>query len=199
MANIPILKMTTWIEETYIEGLLLDKPSRKAVAMAVIKNPLADRYKDDLSELIEIGHYLGSVLLTKVRDTLGIAPEEVAGIGKGCIVGEDGEIEHAAAVLYAKNTEKGFDKSFQCEINGHPVEMMGNAKIGSINDPVDIPIGYKADPFMCSYRDSITVNMPGAPKRDEMVVIGVITDTPRPNERISEAIINYGKSSKPNK
>jgi len=190
--------MMTWIEETYVEGLLLNKPSRKAVAMAVVKNPLADQYKDDLSELIEIGHYLGSVLSARARDMLGIMPEEVEGVAKGCIIGEDGEIEHAAAVLYADKTGKGFDKAFLHEIKGQAVEIMGNAKIGSINTSLDIPIGYKADPFMRSHRDSITVNMPGSPKRDEMVVIGVITDTPRPNDRISEAIIRYREISKRN-
>ncbi|MRR18162.1 MAG: amino acid synthesis family protein [Deltaproteobacteria bacterium] len=180
----PILRMMTWVEETYAEGLLLDKPARKAVAMAVIKNPLADRYKDDLSELTEIGNYLGAVLAAKARNALGIKPEEVEGIGKGCIVGEAGELEHAAALMYVRYPDKGFGKAFRDETGGGLAIMMANAKIGSMNESLDIPIGYKDAVLVCTHWDTVTVNLPGAPKMDEMVVIGVITDTPRPNARI---------------
>ena len=184
MANVQILKMMTWIEETFFEGVLLDKPARKAVAMAVIKNPLAGKYRDNLDELTDIGDYLGAVLAAKARNALGIRPEEVEGIGKGCLVGEDGEAEHAAAILHVRYPEKGFGKSFREETNGGLAIMMGNAKVGCLNDTLDIPLGYKDAAFVCTHWDTISVNIPGAPKRDEIVVIGVITDTPRPNERI---------------
>ena len=186
MANIPILKMMTWIEETFVEGLILDKPSRKAVAMAVIKNSMADRYKDDLSELAEIGHYLGAVLSAKAKDTLSIEWAEVEGLGSGCIVGEDGEIEHGAAVLYSEYRDAGFGKSFPQKIIEQHHDMMGNVKVGSMNELIDIPIGYKRNAFLCSHRDSITVHFPGAPRRDEMVVIVVMTDSSRPNARIKD-------------
>lgn len=184
MQNLKIVKMMTWVEETYWEGILLEKPARKAVAMAVIKNPVAGQYKDDLSELTEIGDCLGAVLAAKARNALGIKPEEVEGIGKGCLVGEDGEAEHAAAVLHVRYPDKGFGKSFRDETNGGLAIMMSNAKVGVMNDTLDIPIGYKDAAFVCTHWDTISVNVPGAPRRDEMVVIGVVTDTPRPNARI---------------
>ena len=191
MANIPILKMMTWIEETFVEGLVLDKPSRKGVAMAVVKNSMADRYKDDLSELARIGHYLGTLLSVKAKDALGIEWSQVEGIGTGCIVGEDGEIEHGAAVLYSEYPDAGFGKSFRQKIAKQHHDVMGQVKIGSMNEPLDIPIGYKSDAFLCSHRDHITVNFPGAPKRDEMVVVVVITDSPRPNGRIKDLRMNH--------
>ena len=185
-----ILRMMTWVEETFFEGALLDKPARKAVAMAVIKNPLAGKYSEKLDELTDIGDYLGAVLAAKARMALGIKPEEVEGIGKGCLVGEDGEAEHAAAILRVRYPEKGFSKSFREETNGGLAIMMGNAKIGGMNETLDIPIGYKDAAFVCTHWDTISVNIPGAPKRDEIVVIGVITDTPRPNARIPGMRIN---------
>jgi len=142
MGNVPILRMMTWVEETYVEGLLLAKPARKAVAMAVIKNPLADRYKDDLGELTDIGHYLGAVLAAKARNALGIKPEEVEGIGKGCIVGEDGEVEHAAAVLHVRYPDEGFGKSFRDETNGGmggqgiPTSRGGKVSLSSRTPPI---------------------------------------------------------------
>ncbi len=186
MANIPILKMMTWIEETFVEGLILDKPSRKAVVMAVIKNSMADRYKDDLGELAAIGHYLGGVLSAKAKDALGIEWAVVEGLGSGCIVGEDGEIEQGAAVLYSEYPNAGFGKSFRQQNIERHNDVMGNVKVGSMNESLDILIGYKSDAFLCSHRDSITVNFPGAPRRDEMVVVVVITDSPRPNARIKD-------------
>ena len=184
MQKLQILRIMTWIEETYVEGVILDKPARKAVAMAVIKNPLAGQYKDDLSELTEIGDYLGSFLAAKARKALGINPEEVEGIGKGCLVGEAGEAEHAAAVLHVRYPEKGFGKSFRDETNGGLAIMMANAKVSTMNGTLDVPIGYKDAAFVCTHWDTISVNVPGAPKRDEMVVIGVVTDSPRPNARV---------------
>ncbi len=184
MKNLQVLRMMTWVEETYVEGVLLDKPARKAVAMAVIKNPLAGQYREGLDELTDIGNYLGAVLAAKARNALGIKPQEVEGIGKGCLVGEDGEAEHAAAVLHVRYPDKGFGKSFRDETNGGLAIMMGNAKVGAMNETLDIPIGYKDAAFVCTHWDTISVNMPGAPKKDEIVVIGVITDTPRPNARI---------------
>jgi hypothetical protein len=184
MKNLQILRMMTWIEETFLEGVLLDKPARKAVAMAVIKNPLAGKYEDNLEALTDIGDYLGSLLAAKARNALGIKPEEVEGISKGCLVGEDGEAEHAAAILHVRYPGKGFGKSFRDETNGGLAIMMANAKVGGMNETLDIPIGYKDAAFVCTHWDTISVNIPGAPKRDEIVVIGVVTDSARPNARV---------------
>lgn len=88
-----IRKLLTILEETHRE---LDReiapPTRKAAAIAVIANPFASRYAEDLSELITIGEELGGLLGQRAVAALGIAPETAHSYGKAAIVGEDGEI-----------------------------------------------------------------------------------------------------------
>ena len=83
-------------------GQVIEPHTKRAVAMAVIKNPYAGRDAEDLSELSEIGFELGGLLGARCVDALNIAPGEAHSFGKAAIVGEDGEIEHAAAILHPR-------------------------------------------------------------------------------------------------
>ena len=98
-----IRKTAVWVEETHREmGQVIDPPTRKAVAIAVIENPFAGRYVEDLSDLMEIGAELGGMLGERCVAALGIAPSEAQSYGKAAMVGENGELEHAAAILHPK-------------------------------------------------------------------------------------------------
>ena len=98
-----IRKIGVWIEETHQEGgKRIDPPTRKAVAAAVIENPFAGEYVEDLSPLMEIGADLGGLLGEKCVAALGIAPEDAESYGKAAMVGANGELEHAAALLHPK-------------------------------------------------------------------------------------------------
>ena len=77
-------------------------PTRRALAMAVIANPFAGRYSENLDELIAIGEELGALLGERCVQALGIAPGQAQSYGKAAIVGEAGELEHAAAILHPK-------------------------------------------------------------------------------------------------
>lgn len=183
--QLEVRRMITWVEEVFIEGRKLKKPVKRAVAIAVITNPYAAKgYQEDLSLLTEIGDYLGGLLAQKARDALKIRPEVIEEIGKGCLVGEDGEAEHAAALLHVRYLDKGYGKTFRDQTNGGLAIMMANAKVGPMDSSIDIPLGYKDAVFVCSHWDTITVHVPGAPRRDELVVIGVVTDGGRPGARV---------------
>lgn len=184
LEDIEIRRVVTWVDETIVEGVRLETPTRKAVAMAVIKNPLAGSYQENLSELTEIGDYLGSYLAETAMKALGISQSEVQGMGKGAIVGDAGELEHAAAILHVRTDVLGFGNSFRRAIGGGRAIMMANTKMGGMNTQVDIPLAYKDAAFVITHWDTMSVNVPGAPGRDEIVVIGVITDGPRPNARV---------------
>ncbi|HHB80464.1 MAG TPA: amino acid synthesis family protein, partial [Aliiroseovarius sp.] len=98
-----IRKIAVFVEETHREaGREITPATRKAVAVAVINNPFAGEYVEDLSPLMEIGSELGGLLGERAVKALGIAPAEAESYGKAAMVGEQGELEHAAAILHPK-------------------------------------------------------------------------------------------------
>src|SRR5687768_16776100 len=96
-------KLVVTVEETHREmGKGVAPPTRKAAAIAVIENPFAGRFADNLDTLIDIGEELGDVLGRRAVEALGIKPNQAESYGKAAIVGESGELEHAAAILHPK-------------------------------------------------------------------------------------------------
>lgn len=97
-----IRKLYTVVEETFIEGFKeTSKPVRIAASMAVIKNPYARTFTEDLQPLIDTySEKLGTLLPQKAIEALQIPGEEVKGYGKGALVGLDGEIEHGSAIIH---------------------------------------------------------------------------------------------------
>src|SRR5574343_654568 len=92
-----IRKLLVQVDETRSEmGQDINPPTRRAVAMAVIENPYAGRYEQNLDALIAIGEELGALLGEKCVAALGINPAQAESYGKAAIVGEAGELEHAA-------------------------------------------------------------------------------------------------------
>lgn len=175
-----IRKLITIVEETKMEmGKALPKPTRKAAAVAVIKNPFAGKYQEDLQELIDIGEELGGLLAPRARDVLGIKPEEAESYGKGAIVGVDGEIEHAAAILHPK-----LGKPFREALSGGKALIPSANKMGIAGTIIDVPLGYKDAAFVRSHFDAMEVSVPDAPRPDEIVVALVVTDSGRPLPRI---------------
>ena len=98
-----IRKLIVQVDETRLEmGRPVEPPTRRALAMAVIENPCAGRYVEALDELIAIGEELGGLLGEHCVKALGIEPDQAQSYGKAAIVGEAGELEHAAAILHPK-------------------------------------------------------------------------------------------------
>ena len=96
-----VRKTVVVVETTRREmGAALIAPVRKAAAIAVIENPFAGRYVEDLEELMAIGEELGGALGEQAVAALGVAPAAIESFGKAAIVGEAGELEHAAAILH---------------------------------------------------------------------------------------------------
>src|SRR3954463_16777953 len=94
-----IRKIVTVVEETFMEmGRTVSPPTRRAAAIAVIENPFAGKYVEDLAPLIAIGEELGELLSKKAVAALGIDGPAAHSYGKAAAVGENGELEHAAAI-----------------------------------------------------------------------------------------------------
>ena len=175
-----IRKVLTIVEETRRELDQIVHPStRKAAAIAVIANPFAGRYVEDLSELIAIGEELGGMLGQRAVAALGIAPEAVHSYGKAAIVGEDGELEHAAAILHPK-----LGAPLRAAVQKGAALIPSAKKRGGPGAAIDVPLGHKDAAFVRSHFDAMEIRVPDAPRRDEIVVAVVVTDSGRPLPRI---------------
>jgi len=103
-----IRKIVTVVEETSMEmGQRVNPPTRRAAAIAVIENPFAGRYVEDLTPLITIGEELGELLAKRAVAALGIEGSKAHSYGKAAAVGENGELEHAAAILASEDGRAG--------------------------------------------------------------------------------------------
>ncbi|MBJ3775246.1 amino acid synthesis family protein [Acuticoccus mangrovi] len=175
-----IRKITVILDETHKEmGRIIAPPTRRAAAIAVIANPFAGRYQHDLSELIEIGAELGAMLGRRCVAALGIAPEAAQSYGKAAMVGEAGELEHAAAILHPK-----LGAPLRAEVGGGAALVPSSKKMGSPGQVLDIPLGHKDAAYVRSHFDGMEVRLNDAPRAGEIMVAVAVTDSGRPLPRV---------------
>lgn len=175
-----IRKLVTVLDETHSElGRAVSPPIRRAAAVAVIANPFAGQYQDDLSELIDIGGELGDLLGRQALAALGIDGEAVQGYGKAAAVGEDGELEHAAAILHPK-----LGAPLRKLLGKAPALIPSSKKRGSLGVVLDIPLGHKAAAYVRSHFDGMEVRISDAPRAGEIVVAVALTSGGRPLPRV---------------
>jgi hypothetical protein len=175
-----IRKIVTIVDETRLEaGRPVNPPARRAAAVAVIKNPFAGRYVEDLAKLVETGEELGELLGRRAVEALGVRPDEVEGYGKGAIVGGDGELEHAAAILHPK-----LGTPFRVAVGGGKAIIPSAKKMGIAGTELDVPTHYKDAAFVRTHFDAMPVRVQDAPKADEIVVALVVTASGRPLARV---------------
>jgi hypothetical protein len=178
--NMEIRKIVTIVEETHREGAKdVVPPTKKAAAIAVIRNPFAGKYVEDLTELIEVGERLGELLGKRAVEALGVPPEKVESYGKAAIVGTQGELEHAAAILHPK-----LGSPFREAVGGGKAIIPSAKKLGGPGTEIDVPLHFKNAAFVRSHFDAMTVRVHDAPRDDEMVVVLAVTDSGRPHARI---------------
>lgn len=175
-----IRKLAVWVEETHTEmGQQITPPTRKAVAVAVIANPFAGRYAADLSDLIEIGAELGGLLGARCVAALGIAPAQAQSYGKAAMVGEGGELEHAAAILHPK-----LGAPLRVAVEKGAALVPSSKKMGGPGQALDVPLGHKDAAYVRSHFDGIEVRLNDAPRADEIMVAVAVTDSGRPLPRV---------------
>jgi hypothetical protein len=180
MSGAKIRRLITVVEETRTEmGRDVNPPTRKAAAVAVIANPCAGRYVEDLEELMAIGEELGDLLGRKAVAALGVASSAIESYGKAAVVGEAGELEHAAAILHPR-----LGKPLRAAVEKGAALVPSAKKMGGPGVAIDVPLGHKDAAFVRSHFDSIEVRVPDAPRADEIVVAVAVTDSGRPLPRI---------------
>ena len=175
-----IRKIVTTIEETHIEmGKAIAPPTRRAASTAVIENPFAGRYQEDLSALMEIGEALGGLLGRNCVEALGIDPSQAESYGKAAMVGENGELEHAAAILHPK-----LGAPLRKAVEKGAALVPSSKKMGSMGQPLDVPLGHKNAAYVRSHFDGMEVRINDAPRANEIMVSIVVTDSGRPLPRV---------------
>jgi hypothetical protein len=175
-----VRKFLLVVETTQREmGQELAAPTRKAAAIAVIENPFAGRLVPDLEELMAIGEELGGVLGAQAVAALGVAPAAIESFGKAAIVGEAGELEHAAAILHPR-----LGKPLRAAVEKGAALVPSAKKMGGIGTAIDVPLGHKDAAYVRSHFDAIEVRVPDAPRAGEIVVAVALTDSGRPRPRI---------------
>ena len=175
-----IRKIIVQVDETRLEmGRAVTPPTRRALAMAVIANPYAGRYSENLDELIAIGEELGALLGQKCVQALGIEPGQAHSYGKAAIVGEAGELEHAAAILHPK-----LGAPLRAAVEKGAALVPSAKKRGGMGTTIDVPLGHKDAAFVRSHFDAMEARVSDAPRAQEIVVAVVVTDSGRPLPRI---------------
>ena len=175
-----IRKIVTFVEETRTEmGKPVNPPTRRAAAAAIIENPFAGSYVEDLSELMEIGEELGALLTERAVAALGIPGPSAESYGKAAAVGEDGDLEHAAAILHPK-----LGTPVRKTLGKGAALIPSSKKRGGPGVALDIPLGHKDAAFVRSHFDGMEIRINDAPRANEILVAIAVTDSGRPLPRV---------------
>jgi hypothetical protein len=154
------------------------QPITRAVAIAVIANPFAGRYVEDLSPLFAQGAELGEMVM---KDLVALLPKPATSYGKAAIVGANGEMEHGAAVLHPR-----LGKPMREALGGGEAIISSNVKIGGPGASIDVPLAHKDNIWSFDHLDTITVTVADAPRPDEIVAVIAISDAGRPHPRVGK-------------
>lgn len=189
--DIKIRKFYTHVEEINSDGgkEINDGKKHKRIAIcAVIENPFANEYVEDLELLSDWGAYIAPILVEKGLTAGDIKAEDVESYGKGVIVGANGELEHAAAIMHPK-----LGKPFRNAIIRGLALIPSNKKVGAMGSTLDIGLNHKDAAFIRTHFDSMEIRISDAPRANEIVLGLVITNCGRPHPRVGGLTIEGAK------
>jgi Amino acid synthesis len=181
--GIVMLHIRKWLtlRETLTSDLAraANRPIVRAAAMAVIGNPFAGRYVDDLTELFEAGRAIGEQFAAALVRLLS---QPAVSYGKGAIVGLNGEFEHGGACIHPM-----LGKPMRAAVGGGKAVIPSNVKVAACGASLDVPLSHKDDSWSFDHFDTITVSMADAPKPDEILVVMAVADGGRLHPRCGTA------------
>lgn len=197
---IDIRRVFTHVEEIRHEfGPPAAVPLQRGAIGAVLTNPFAGRYVDDILPMMDALQSVGLDMAQRLRAAMDVPVERIEGYGKGAIVGAAGELEHGALwhvpggyamrELLGWKGDRNAYKSGQAEAKtGQP----GNAlaivpstkKVGGPGAALDVPLTHINASYVRSHFDAIEVRVPGAPRADEIVFILAMSTGPRVHARV---------------
>ena len=181
MPELQIRRVVTQVDEVHREmGKEIDPPARKSIAAAAIINPFAGKYVDDLEPMYDLGAQIGGYLARRAVEALGVKPANIQSYGKGAIVGTDGEIEHAAAILHPR-----FGKPVREAVEKGDDIIPSTKKMGGPGSSITMPLANKDSIWSFDHMDGAEISIVDAPRPNEIVVAVVVADCGRPLARVS--------------
>lgn len=177
-----IRKFVTFDEEILIEGFkVAEKPWRLFAVAAVINNPWAGRFVDDLKkEIYAYGPVLGEQLTSRIVALAG-GGDNIEAYGKSAVVGLDGEIEHASALIHTLR----FGNNYRTAVGATSYLSFANTR-GPANAPITVPLMDKHDAGRRSHYLTIQFSIADAPRADELVIVLGGASSGRPHHRIGD-------------
>lgn len=170
MPEVKIRKFLIITEDIFHEGgPPAAKPHRRGAVLAVIENPYAGRYHADIQPFMADLKPLGLVMARKLVEALGGDAKVIEGYGKGAIVGQAGESEHAA-LWHAPG---GY--AMRDLLGGAKAIVPSTKKVGGPGARLDVPVTHICASYVRSHFDAIEVGVPDAPRANEMVLALVMT------------------------
>jgi len=173
-----VRKVVTLVDETRGEaGIAADPVLRKVATAAVVKNPFAGKYQEDLAALVAASAALGAEISIIARTALG--PYPVESYGKAAIIGVNGEQEHGVAMLTTV-----FGNVMRETAGGGKAWISSYTKRAAAGAAIDIPLAHKDALYVRSHYDGISITLPDAPLPDEIAIICAYANRGRLNHRV---------------
>ncbi|WP_367717718.1 amino acid synthesis family protein [Nitratireductor sp. GISD-1A_MAKvit] len=179
MPEFTLRKIALVTEEIFHEGGPAPaEPRRRAAALALVRNPFAGGYAQELESAMDDLKPLGLEMTDRLIDALGGDISVIDGFGKGAIVGTDGELEHGALWHvpggYAMRERLGDSKAI----------VPSSKKVGAFGARIDIPLGHINAAYVRSHFDAMEVGMPDGPRPDEILFVLAMACGPRIHARM---------------
>ena len=179
MPDVKVRKFLVSVEDIFHEGgPVAATPYRRGAVLAVIENPFAGSYHESIQPFMDDLKPLGLAMAQKLLTALGCEATAIEGYGKGAIVGEAGEVEHAA-LWHAPG---GY--AMRDVLGGAKAIVPSTKKVGGPGTRLDVPVTHVNASYVRSHFDAIEVGVTDAPRAREMVVALVMTTGPRVHARV---------------
>ncbi len=172
--KVQIVKETIYSEA----GGAADPAVVRAAALIVIENPFAGRFVEDLSPLFDIGMTLGERFMAETAAQLAGPPKAY---GKAAIVGIEGDLEHAAALLHPK-----LGKPMRAALGGGENIIPSVTKVAAAGTSIDVPLAHKDEIWSFDELDTMTLFVADAPRPREILMIMAVSDGGRPRPRVGK-------------
>jgi hypothetical protein len=174
-----IRKVLTIVEDIFHEGgPISDTPLKRGAVIAVIENPYAGSYHEDIAGFMKDLEPLGVEMANRLVAALGGDAKAIQGYGKGAIVGQAGELEHGALWHvpggYAMRDVLGDAKAI----------VPSTKKVGGPGTRLDVPITHINASYVRSHFDAMEVGVPDGPRANELAFILVMTTGSRIHARV---------------
>jgi hypothetical protein len=179
MPEVAIRKRVTCVEEIFHEGgPVAEKSLRRAAVIAVIRNPFAGSYVENIEGFMADLKPLGLEMARTLIAVLGGDAKVVQGYGKGAIVGSAGEIEHGA--LW--HVPGGY--AMREVLGGAKAIVASTKKVGGPGTRLDVPVTHINASYVRSHFDAMEVGVNDAPRADEILLALVMTTGGRIHARV---------------